>query len=481
MSAERALLLALADVKLRKRLKDKVLIPAGYAVVDVASCKRARKSLKKSPPALFLVGDDLADGSAFDLAEEFIAERPKLPIVLLAEQDSADEMLTAMRVGISDYLAPPHGEKQVLAAVERGLQQRLTRESWLKKEAELHTDSVSKRLSELEEILKRVDDGVLVLNPENQVVMINEALRKTFALEGDDLVGSSVENLFDDEDILLALQERGEENGHTEISAKDGRVFSMQVTRMPGLGSVASLHDITYLKELDRLKGDFVNTVSHDLRSPLTAILGYVELIERAGEVNEQQAQFIERVKDSVASTTELIGNLLDLGRLEVGVVEDILPLQIADLVKASLEAVANLVEEKELSLRFDKEKTLPLVLGSRTQLRQVTDNLIGNAVKYCGQGGEIRVNLSEEDGQVILRVADNGPGIPAGENKQIFEKFYRASNVDQSVEGTGLGLAIVKTVVDNHRGRIWVESKTGMGSIFTVVLPVMDKTKASS
>ena len=479
MAVEKALLLAVADAKLRKRLKDKVLSPAGYAVADVANCKSARKSLKKMPPALFLVGNDLRDGSAFDLAEEFIAERPKLPIVLLADQDSADEMLTAMRVGISDYLAPPHGAKEVLAAVERGLQQRLSRESWLKKEAKRRTGHVNKRLSELEEILKRVDDGVLVLDPEKRVVMINEALRQAFALEGDDLLGLSVDELFDDEDILLALQERGEENGHTEISAKDGRVFSMQVTQIPGVGSVASLHDITYLKELDRLKGDFVNAVSHDLRSPLTAILGYVELIERAGDVNEQQAQFIERVKDSVASTTDLIGNLLDLGRLEVGVVEDILPLQMKDLVKVSLEVVAKLVEEKELSLRFDAEKTLPLVLGSRTQLRQVTDNLIGNAVKYCRRGGEIRVNLSEEDGQVILRVADNGPGIPAGERKQIFEKFYRASNVDEGVEGTGLGLAIVKTVVDNHRGRIWVESKPGMGSIFTVVLPMLDKTQA--
>jgi len=111
--------------------------------------------------------------------------------------------------------------------------------------------------------------------------------------------------------------------------------------------------------------------------------------------------------------------------------------------------------------------------MGSRTQLRQVADNLIGNAVKYSQRGGEIRVNLSEEDGQVILRVADNGPGIPANEHKRIFEKFYRANNVDEGVEGTGLGLAIVKTVVDNHGGRIWVESKPKQGSVFTVVLPV--------
>jgi two-component system NtrC family sensor kinase len=354
--------------------------------------------------------------------------------VLIAQQEHAGQMLQGMRIGIRDYIVPPHDGEVLLAAVERGLQQRKVNESWLAQEAKRQTSPLDQRLSELE----------------------------------------GVETLFRDEDILRALKSEGE-NGHSEISASDGRVFSMQVTQIPEVGTVASLHDISYLKELDRLKGDFVNTVSHDLRSPLTAILGYVELIERAGDVNEQQAQFIERVKVSVESTTDLIENLLNLGRLEVGLVDDMREMQIKDLIDDSLEVFSSLGQEKELTIRFTAGDAISEVVGSRTQLRQVVDNLIGNAVKYTTRGGEIRVSLHEEDRQVIFQVADNGPGIPQSEHKNIFEKFYRARNVNEEVEGTGLGLAIVQTVVDNHGGRIWVESKPRKGSIFTVVLPVAE------
>ncbi len=474
MAAEKRLLVALADSKLRKEIKEEILEPAGYQVVAVESCKAARKELDANRPALCFFGDDLQDGDPLELAEEFLMKRPKLPIVLIAQQEHAGHMLQGMRIGIRDYIAPPHDAEVLLEAVERGLQQRKVNESWLAQEAKRQTSPLDRRLSELEEILKRVDDGVLLLDAQHRVVMVNETMRQAFAVEEEEVVGAGVETLFRDEDILRALKSEGE-GGHSEISASDGRVFSMQVTQIPDVGTVASLHDISYLKELDRLKGDFVNTVSHDLRSPLTAILGYVELIERAGDVNEQQAQFIERVKVSVESTTDLIENLLNLGRLEVGLVDDMRELQIKELVDDSLEVFSNLSQEKELTIRFTAGKAISAVIGSRTQLRQVVDNLIGNAVKYTTRGGEIRVSLREEDKQVIFQVADNGPGIPQSEHKNIFEKFYRAQNVDEGVDGTGLGLAIVQTVVDNHGGRIWVESKPRKGSIFTVVLPVAD------
>jgi len=132
-------------------------------------------------------------------------------------------------------------------------------------------------------------------------------------------------------------------------------------------------------------------------------------------------------------------------------------------------------VQAKGQTLHLGKTASLPPVLGSRTQLSQLVDNLIGNAVKYTPPGGKIRVTLRVEQKQLIIRVTDNGPGIPLEEQGRIFEKFYRASNVGKEVQGTGLGLAIVKTIVDNHRGRIWVDSKPGKGSVFTVVLPVAD------
>jgi signal transduction histidine kinase len=115
----------------------------------------------------------------------------------------------------------------------------------------------------------------------------------------------------------------------------------------------------------------------------------------------------------------------------------------------------------------------MPAIIGSRAQLNQMVDNLIGNAIKYTPNGGEISVSLIQEENQLIMDVKDNGPGIPLEEQGRIFEKFYRASNVPEEVGGTGLGLAIVKNIVDNHHGRIWVSSKPRHGAAFTVVLPI--------
>jgi signal transduction histidine kinase len=196
--------------------------------------------------------------------------------------------------------------------------------------------------------------------------------------------------------------------------------------------------------------------------------------------VTAQQAEFIKRVKSSVHTTTDLIDDLLNLGRVEVGLLDEMAPVDLKLVVAQAIEALQSQIQAKQQTLKLADTGAMSPVLGSRTQLGQVVNNLISNAIKYTQAGGEIRVLLREEQSQLILHVADNGPGIPLDEQSKIFEKFYRASNTAGKEQGTGLGLAIVKTIVENHRGRIWVDSKVGEGSIFTVVLPVA-KTAASA
>jgi two-component system NtrC family sensor kinase len=278
--------------------------------------------------------------------------------------------------------------------------------------------------------------------------------------------------------MLRLMKEGNEDTAHMELQSPDGKVYDLRFSRIDEVGTVVSLHDISNLKQLDSLRKDFVNTVSHDLRSPLTAILGYVELIERAGPVTPQQSEFIKRVKSSVHTTTDLIDDLLNLGRVEVGLLDEMTPVDLKLVIAQSIEALQSAIQAKDQTLKFADAGVLSPVLGSRTQLGQVVNNLIGNASKYTQAGGEIRVMLREEQNQLILHVADNGPGVPVEEQSKIFERFYRASNSGKE-QGTGLGLAIVKTIVENHRGRIWVDSKVGEGSIFTVVLPVMKQTSA--
>jgi signal transduction histidine kinase len=142
-------------------------------------------------------------------------------------------------------------------------------------------------------------------------------------------------------------------------------------------------------------------------------------------------------------------------------------------IVQYSVESVMNSLEKKDLTLTLDAPEDIPKILGDPVRLRQIADNLLSNAIRYTPAGGKIAVSLRSERDQIIMRVKDTGLGIPSADQPYIFDKFYRASNVSADISGSGLGLAIVKSIVENHQGRIWVDSSLGNGSTFTVVLPI--------
>ena len=333
---------------------------------------------------------------------------------------------------------------------------------------------VEAELSKLEAILTGVKNGLILVSPDGRVLLVNGAARAALGLKEEACFGNPRE-VFQQPDLLELFDELKTHPAHCEINLDDGRVLSAQTTPIPEVGLVIILHDITYLKELDRIKSDFVNTVSHDLRSPLTAILGYVELIARAGPVNEQQREFIHRVQFSVNNITALINDLLDLGRVEAGFDTRKEVVHLPPLIHEVVDSLQKRIREKEHLVSLEIPDDLPALIGNPIRLRQMLSNLIGNAVKYTPPEGEIRVRGHAEGGQMIVQVIDNGPGIPPSDQPYIFDKFYRGSNVHRDISGSGLGLAIVKSIVENHPGRIWVESTPGEGSIFTVVLPIVE------
>jgi len=339
--------------------------------------------------------------------------------------------------------------------------------------AQLYQASESERVK-LETILTQTESGVIVLDPENRVVLINRAARQLYRVEGE-VAGRSLAEVVDDPRLLALARVGGDAPRREELEAPDGRVFSAQRTLIPDVGQAIVMQDITHLKDLDRIKSEFVTTVSHDLRSPLTAILGYVELIERAGNVNDQQREFIRRVRLSVDHMTRLVADLLDLGRIEAGLDASLEVTPISVLARYALDGLRSAAEMKQQKVETVLSDDLPMVRGDPYRLRQMIGNLLENAIKYTPASGEIVVAAVVEGDQVILRVSDSGPGIPASDQPYIFDKFFRASNVPDDSGGTGLGLSIVKSIVDTHQGRIWVDSQLGRGTTFTVVLPRAD------
>jgi Osmosensitive K+ channel histidine kinase len=167
------------------------------------------------------------------------------------------------------------------------------------------------------------------------------------------------------------------------------------------------------------------------------------------------------------------VNDLLELGRIEAGFDTQREVVSLDGIIRFALETLGGQISEKKLNLHVDLPTDMPPVRGNPIRLRQMVDNLIGNAIKYTQEGGEISIAVEVQKDQDILRISDNGPGIPPSDQPHIFEKFYRAGNVPKGVGGSGLGLAIVKSIIDNHQGRIWVDSLLGRGTTFTVVLPV--------
>jgi two-component system NtrC family sensor kinase len=339
--------------------------------------------------------------------------------------------------------------------------------------AQLYHQSENER-SKLDVTINNIQDGIILLDEDNKIILLNPAVRKIFGLGLGDLIGKPVLEVITHNDFTALLTSIQQDNPlkTQEVVFEDGRVFNYQYTPIPEIGSVITLEDISHLKMLDRLKSEFIHTISHDLRSPLTAIMGYIELLDRVGPLNDQQKQFVRHVQNSAQNITALVNDLLDLGRIEAGFDTRKDEVSLEQVVQFTLENLGRQISDKKLDFNVNIDPDLPVIRGNPIRLRQMVDNLLVNAVKYTPEAGKITVHLRREDSQVIFEVEDTGVGIPATDQPHIFEKFYRASNAPKGTPGTGLGLAIVRSIVENHQGRIWVQSNVGTGTKFVVVLP---------
>lgn len=485
MSKRELILLAL-DESQSLRLMERALLAVGYNVAIVHEPSGLEKSLDESSPALLLIGERFSQSSGIEIAAAQLERFPTLPVLLYAEQDTTGTVKAVLNAGLSGYLHPPLKTDDIVEAVKRSLARARHLGDWIRREVKRTTSSLAQRakISEaeqarLESIIANIEDGVIVLDDESNILLINRVACEAFGLDTTDPIGKPILDVISHPDLRALLSKPSNDPlKFYEINFDNGNIFNAQHTFIPHIGSAVTMQDITYLKQLDQMKNDFVHTVSHDLRSPLTAVLGYAELIERSGPLNEQQLEFVHRMQGSVQNITTLVNDLLDLGRLEAGFDTRREPVQLEDVLKLSLGLLEALARKKNLHLEQQVAANLPPLRANPTRIRQMVDNLINNAIKYTPEGGSVLIRALSEDQQIILEVTDTGPGIPLGEQARIFDKFYRASNVDTNIKGTGLGLAIVKSIVDSHHGRVWVESKMGQGASFFVVLPAFDQTE---
>ena len=482
MPKEDLVLLALGDEQSLK-LFERALVVAAYKVAIAVDADALERVLQETSPSLVIIAQDFGGADGVAIAGTTLERFPTLPILLFVTKDSLEVLKKALRIGVSNCLFAPLRIDDIMKAVEDSIRRANHLGDWTRREVRRTTASLQQRVDALQKfdtILNRIEDGVIILDDQNKILLINPAARRAFGIwKEETMVGTKILDVISHPELHALVNGLSSKTlPHHEITFEDGRVLSAQYTLIPKVGAAITMQDITYLKQIDRLKNEFVSTVSHDLRSPLTAILGYVDLLERVGPMNEQQQDFVKRVQGSVQSITSLVDDLLELGRIEAGMDTQKEMVPIEGIIRYSLENVSNQINDKHLDVVMDLPENLAPLRGNPIRLRQLLDNLVGNAIKYTPEGGKVTIEAEMQNDQIILRIEDTGPGIPPVDQPHIFEKFYRASNVPNGVGGSGLGLAIVKSIVDSHRGRIWVESVLGQGSSFTVVLPLGGEQK---
>jgi two-component system phosphate regulon sensor histidine kinase PhoR len=229
----------------------------------------------------------------------------------------------------------------------------------------------------------------------------------------------------------------------------------------------------------DVLGSDLLAVVAHELKSPISAVRGYIELVGQAGELNDMQLRYCGRAMAGLERMEEMIASMLEMARLEKGARLEFADCDLGAIMRSAVDLVENIAQKRGITVHLSIEDELGIVSGDRRLLAQVMSNLLTNAVKYNQENGTIWVTVSNQPEFVQVDVRDNGVGIPEEDLPHVFDPFFRAGNSAQTrASGSGLGLAIVRSVIHKHQGYIWVRSAEGEGSTFSFTLPRKDRRR---
>ncbi|MFZ2488807.1 MAG: ATP-binding protein [Anaerolineae bacterium] len=360
--------------------------------------------------------------------------------------------------------------------------------------ARLYSDSADKR-RELEAVLAGIGDGVLVVDTEGKLLLINPVATRALGLT-DPVLGLPVDSALAADELITLLSETAAAGRFlmrelplmTAGTASDGQPRTFQALAAPIYrttelgeqvgGVVVVLRDITAQKELERMKSNFLSVISHELKTPLHSIKGFVDIIlmGKTGPVTELQRDFLGTVQEQTGHLQRLIEDLLEFSRLESGQIKlRPVPLSPNELVTLVVEKLEPLAERKNLHLTAVLPAALPDFEVDPMRMEQVLTNLVENALKFTPDGGAVQVRGWMRGEMIELAVVDTGIGVPVEERERIFERFYQVdSSARRRYKGTGLGLTICKHIVTQHGGRIWVEGGTEGGSAFHITVPLV-------
>ncbi len=345
---------------------------------------------------------------------------------------------------------------------------------------------IAGRESGTQTILRAMQDGLLVVDKNLRITLVNQAFRKLFGLPEISL-GTPLLDVVRDATVDRLIEEtlRTGKAMQSELNLADSKTNSerdVEISAVPikddadlTTGAVILFHDITQLKQTDKVRRDFVANVSHELRTPLSILRGYIEtLLDNPQTSHEELSRILQVMERHSKRLGLLVDDLLSLAQLESRDTDlQLSDVQLAELFESVLRDWGKKLAEKQLKVVVDLSPDARTIRADETRLQEVVYNLLDNAVKYTRENGEVRLRAAQRGPEIVLSVADNGIGIGKNDLPRIFERFYRVDKArSRELGGTGLGLAIVKHIAQLHGGRVEAESELGRGTTIRVILP---------
>lgn len=356
---------------------------------------------------------------------------------------------------------------------------------------ERQRDGAIAEKSKLDEVLSTLVDGVVALDFNKNVVLLNKAAEEITGYTQAEMVNRPIDTLVhlftDQEEITPKTYCQSSLNQTAKLVGKDGREAKINLSTaqlnegvQTNVSCILIMHDIAKEEELEKMKLDFVSMASHELRTPLTSIVGYLSVFlnENKGKIEQSELDLLEKSLTSSQQLLILVQNLLSVNKIEREQMSvSTQPIDYLPIIAKAVEDLKDLAVQKNIILNFNSPSNLPKVMADPIRIPEVITNLVANSINYTNPGGKVEISIQVSPNEVTTVILDNGVGIPKEAIPHLFNKFFRVSNqTQQASKGTGLGLYISKSIIEKLGGKIWVESEMGKGSKFYFTLPLAEK-----
>ena len=467
----------------------RVLQESGFSVEMASDGAQGFEKIILGNFDLILLDLNMPVMDGFELLEKIRDFDRTLIAIVITAYASIDNAVTAIKKGAYDYLPKPFMPEDLLAKVNRGLEKRrlLLEADKLREERDRNLLEAATEKSRTRTIIDNMSEGIIVTNNACQIALVNPAAKKLLRIGERDIIGVQLPDVLTQQELIQSISETVKTNKtaaqltRMDFLTEDSLALQSNISPIISdegecIGSVTVLVDLTEEKHIDKMKSDFVRMVSHELKAPLAAIQGYLNLILDGiiGDNSEKAHEIISKSRDKALHLFELVNDILDLSRTEHKISKKMELVELGGVLGDVLDFYRPLADEKGLVYNYRLVSDPVNILGNRDDLSRLFSNLIANAIKYTPGSGSVSIDLQKDKNHVAVSVTDTGIGIGEEDQKKIFSEFFRAENaILKKISGTGLGLAIAKKIAEEHQAYFEVTSAVNEGSTFKVIFPV--------